>query len=335
MAGVSTPELVAAISNNGGLGSLGLGSSSVDHALAQIRRTRESTIQSFNVNFFCHERARFRQEINQTWLEHLRRHFLDQHVEPPTELHEIYRPIDDNEAMVDMLLHEKPRVVSFHFGLPAVETIRSLQGYGARVLVSVTSLHEGQIAQSAGVDAVVAQGYEAGGHRGNFDASIDDAISLTPLLQILVDKLEVPIIAAGGIMNGRGISAALAHGAIGAQLGTAFLLCPEAGTTAGHRKALKSPAACNTTITRAISGRPARGITGIFQNQIEPVDRAQIPDYPIAYDAAKRLNAAAQARNNLSYLPNWAGQAAALCRELPAAQLIECLVNELAQSRTE
>ncbi|NNC23244.1 nitronate monooxygenase [Salinisphaera sp. USBA-960] len=329
MAGATTPELAAAVSNSNALGSLGLGSSSVDQARHQIRTLRQLTDKPFNVNFFCHQPPRTQEDKVQAWIQHLRPYFEANDADVPSTLESIYPPIDANDAMVAMINAEQPHVVSFHFGVPKADIIRSIQAYGGRVLVSVTTLQEGYAAEASGVDAVIAQGIEAGGHRGCFDAQKDEAIGLTSLLQVLVSHLNIPIIAAGGIMDGRGINGTLALGALGAQLGTAFLLCPESNTGSEHRALLKSDAAVSTSVTRAISGRPARGITGVFQRQIEPTDMDRIPDYPIAYDAARQLNTAAKSNNNLAFSPNWAGQSAIMCRELPASELVSQLVNEM------
>lgn len=327
MAGVTTPALAAAVSNAGALGGLGLGSSTVDQAREQIRQTRALTDAAFNVNFFCHRQAQRDVAREQAWCEYLRPHFAAYNAEPPTALRDIYRPFDDNPEMLAMLLEQQPAVVSFHFGVPQTATIEAIQGYGGRVLVAVTSLQEGQQAVAAGVDAIVAQGVEAGGHRGNFDAEHDEEMALLPLLSTLTDQLSIPVIAAGGIMNGRGVIAAEALGAAGVLLGTAFLLAPEAATSEAHRQMLCSDAAQHTAITRAISGRPARGMVGVFQRDIEPYS-GDLPAYPVAYDAAKQLSAAAKARGSMVYLPNWAGQGAPQCRRLPAATLVDAIITE-------
>ncbi|WP_018717006.1 NAD(P)H-dependent flavin oxidoreductase [Arhodomonas aquaeolei] len=329
MAGVSTPALAAAVAEAGGLGSLGLGGSGVEQARGQIRELRALTAQPFNVNFFCHTRPRNRPAVTRAWLERLRPHFEAQHAEVPESLDEIYVPIDANPAMVAMLCEEQPPVVSFHFGVPGVDIVRSIHGYGGRVLISVTTPAEGQAAEAAGADAVVAQGIEAGGHRGNFDAGEDEALGLMPLVRRLVARLSVPVIASGGIMDGPGIRAVLALGAVGAQLGTAFIPCPESAATAAHRTALRSDSAARTAVTRAISGRPARGVAGVFQDEIGRCDDDSVPDYPLAYDAAKQLHAAARAAGSTAYSPNWAGQGAPLCREMPAGVLVARLVQEL------
>jgi nitronate monooxygenase len=235
--------------------------------------------------------------------------------------------------MLATLLAEKPRVVSFHFGLPSADRIRALRNAGIVLLASATNLTEGRAVASAGVDAVVAQGYEAGGHRGVFDPDGEDScLGTMALTRILARELRIPVIAAGGIMDGAGIAAVLRLGAVAAQLGTAFIACPESDADAGYRAALGSDSANHTIMTRAISGRPARCLRNRFTQLGQAVPPDQIPDYPIAYDAGKALNAAGKARQEAGYATQWAGQGAPLARALPAAQLVEVLVAELAEA---
>ena len=229
-----------------------------------------------------------------------------------------------------MLLAEQPRVVSFDFGLPAAERIQALRDRGIVLLASATTLAEGRLAAAAGVHAVVAQGYEAGGHRGAFDPdAADDRLGTVALTRLLVRDLDVPIIAAGGIMDGAGIAAVLRLGAAAAQLGTAFIACPESDADAGYRAALASDAAHHTTMTSAISGRPARCLRNEFTTLGASVSPRQIPAYPIAYDAGKALHAAAKSAGDYGYGAQWAGQGAPLARAMPAADLVATLASEI------
>jgi nitronate monooxygenase len=224
-----------------------------------------------------------------------------------------------------------PPVVSFHFGLPAANRVRALKGAGCCLLATATSVAEADAARRAGIDAVVAQGVEAGGHRGVFDpAAPDMGLGTAVLTKALVVRSGLPVIAAGGIMDGRGITEALALGAEAAQLGTAFVLCPESSADADYRHALAGPAAANTVMTRAISGRPARCLANRFTAWAQANDMADCPDYPIAYDAGKALHAAARARGEGGFGAQWAGQGAPLARALPAAALVRALVAEMA-----
>jgi len=329
MAGVSSPALAAAVSNAGALGSIGVGATDAQGARRMIAAVRERSKRSLNVNVFCHQPARADGLVEAAWLEHLRPHFERFGAKPPLHLTEIYRSFTEDGAMLAALLADKPRVVSFHFGLPSAERIRALRAAGIILFASVTSVAEGRTAVDAGVQAVVAQGYEAGGHRGVFDADADDdCLGTVALTRLLVRQLDVPVIAAGGIMDGAGIAAVLRLGASAAQLGTAFLACPESDADAGYRQALASTAAYHTVMTRAISGRPARCLSNGFTVLGASVASRQIPSYPIAYDAGKALNSAAKAAHESGYGAQWAGQGAPLARELPAAELVSVLAEE-------
>jgi nitronate monooxygenase len=236
--------------------------------------------------------------------------------------------------MLEVLLVEKPRVVSFHFGLPPTDRIRALREAGIMLLATATNLTEGTAAAESGVHAVVAQGYEAGGHRGVFDPDAeDDCLGTLVLTRLLVNALEIPIIAAGGIMDGAGIASALRLGASAVQLGTAFVACPESDADTGYREALASDAANHTVMTWAISGRPARSLRNAFTVLGSGIPAHQIPAYPIAYDAGKALNAAAKLAHEAGYGAQWAGQGAPLARELPAAELVLALAAELDRAR--
>lgn len=330
MAGVSTAELAAEVSNAGALGSIGVGAIDADGARRMIAAFRARSPRSLNVNVFCHQPAVANPPLESAWLELLRPHFEHQRAKPPAALEEIYRSFVDDDAMLAMLLAEKPRVVSFHFGLPSAERIRALREAKIVLLASATNLDEARAAERAGAQAVVAQGYEAGGHRGVFDPNADDdCLGTLALTRILVRELAVPVIAAGGIMDGAGIAAALRLGAAAAQLGTAFIACPESSADVGFRKALASDSANHTIMTRAISGRPARCLRNRFTALGAAVSTKQIPAYPITYDAGKALNAAAKAAGEPGYGAQWAGQGAPLARALPAAELVRLLADEL------
>jgi nitronate monooxygenase len=329
MAGISSPALAAAVANAGALGSIGVGATDAQGARRMIAAVRERSKRSLNVNVFCHQRASADGAAEAAWLEHLRPHFERFGAEPPLRLTEIYLSFLEDDAMLAALLADKPRVVSFHFGLPSAARIRALREAGIVLLATVTSVAEGRAAVDAGVQAVVAQGYEAGGHRGVFDVDAEDeCLGTLALTRLLVCRLDGPVIAAGGIMDGAGIAAALRLGARAAQLGTAFLACPESAADAGYRRALASDAAYHTVMTRAVSGRPARCLRNRFTVLGADIPHRQIPSYPIAYDAGKALNSAAKAAQEAGYGAQWAGQGAPLARELPAAELVSILAAE-------
>ena len=330
MAGTSSPALAAAAANAGALGSIGVGAVNAAAANKMIAEFRALSTRSLNVNVFCHRPAVSDPARESAWLERLRPEFQRLGSEPPRQLTQIYPSFIADRPMLEMVLSAKPTVVSFHFGVPAVETVRALREAGIVTLASATNFEEAHIAVRAGVDAVVAQGYEAGGHRGVFDPNAhDDRLGTFALTRVLVRKLDVPVIAAGGIMDGAGIAAVLKLGASAAQMGTAFVGCPESDADAGFRAALASDAAFHTTMTRVISGRPARCLANRFTAWGCDVEPAAVPDYPIAYDAGKALNAAGKRANEPGFGAQWAGQGAPLARFLPAAQLIRTLISEM------
>ncbi|WP_028080941.1 NAD(P)H-dependent flavin oxidoreductase [Solimonas soli] len=328
MAGTSTPALAAAVCNAGALGSIAVGAGSVPQAREAIRATRALTARPFNVNVFCHRPARADAAREAAWTRYLAPWFAESGATPPPALREIYTSFAVDDAMLAMLVAEKPAIVSFHFGLPPDAFVRALKHAGIVLLATATTLDEARQCVAAGVDAVVAQGYEAGGHRGVFDPAHDARIGTLALTRTLARRIERPVIAAGGIMDGAGIRAALALGAGAAQLGTAFVACPESAADAAYRAALLAPDA-RTAVTAAISGRPARGLVNRFVAEIDGANAPAIPDYPIAYDAGKALHAAAKARGSGAFGAQWAGQGVALARALPAADLVAALIAEM------
>lgn len=330
MAGAGTPALAAAVANAGGLGALGIGASDVDTARRMIRETRALTAKPFNANLFCHRPAIADPQREAHWLQWLAPRFAEFGAEPPPTLREIYASFVVDDAMLAMLLEERPAVVSFHFGLPNPDAIAALKQAGIVLFATATQAHEARAIADAGVDAIVAQGIEAGGHRGVFDPDGgDDQLGTLALTRLLVRCGELPVISSGGIMDGAGIAAALALGAQAAQLGTAFLACPESAIDAGFRCALLDDGPRQTTFTASISGRIARSLRNRFTALDSDPQRPRVPDYPIAYDAGKALHAAAKSRGEYGYGAQWAGQGAALTRSLPAGELVATLDAEL------
>lgn len=330
MAGTATPELAAAVSNAGGLGSLGLGSSTVGQAQEAIARTRALTTAPFNVNFFCHRPPAADPARERVWLRYLAPLFAEFDASPPSSLYDPYTSFNENTAMHDMLLQERPAVVSFHFGIPPANVVRRLKEAGMVLMATATTLAEAMAIQDAGLDFIIAQGWEAGGHRGLFDDHVkDQELTTMALLGLLVKNCSIPIIAAGGIMNGAGIRAVLRLGACAAQMGTAFVLCPESAASPAYRDALSAGKTVQTRITAAISGRPARGIVGRMHTEVDTRGRPILPDYPICYVAAKALQSAARAHDNHDFASHWAGQGAPLARAMPAAELMQILTGEI------
>ena len=333
MAGVSSSAMAAAVSEAGALGSIAVGATDAGGALAMIASVRERTRRPFNVNLFCHRPAVANGNVERAWIDRFRDMFGQYGATPPDHLSEIYQSFVTDDAMLRMLVAERPAVVSFHFGLPPAEAIGALRDAGIVLFASVTNLAEARAVEAAGVDAVVAQGWEAGGHRGVFDPDApDDRIGTAALVRHLVGAVDLPVIAAGGIMDGAGIAAALRLGAAAAQLGTAFLASDESLADAGYRAALASDAAHRTAMVRAVSGRPARILANNFAALDADIVPAAIPDYPIAYDLGKALNAAARARGEYGFGAQWAGQGAPRLRAMAAADLVATLTAELSSA---
>jgi nitronate monooxygenase len=332
MAGVSTPSMAAAVSNAGGLGSIGVAAVGFKAARRMIVDVRAATDRPFNVNVFCHRPAVADAAKEAAWIARLAPEFRQFGAEPPSGLTEIYKSFVEDDDMLAMLLQERPKVVSFHFGLPPAERIAALKNAGIVLLATATNLEEARSVAVAGIDAVVAQGYEAGGHRGVFDpVAHDDRLGTIALTRLLVRTLELPVIAAGGVMDGAGVAACLMLGAGAVQLGTAFVACPESAADAGYRAALLGPSSQHTVLTTAISGRPARCLANRFTAIGEDVAAKAVPAYPIAYEAGKALHAAAKAAGESGYGAQWAGQGAPLARSMSAAKLIAELVAEMEQ----
>lgn len=328
MAGVSTPALAAAVSNAGGLGSLGIGASSVKQARDAIEAVRAATDKPFNVNVFCHEKAQRDARIEAEWIDRLAPLFREFETEPPQHIDEIYRSFIEDDEALSMLLETRPAVVSFHFGLPSPDRIAALRAAGIRTMATATNVAEAEAIEAAGIEAIVAQGIEAGGHRGMFDPqAADEQLSMAVLTRLLVTRGRLPVVAAGGIMDGQGVRAALDLGVAAAQLGTAFVLCPESSANAAYRTMLKSERAGETRLTAVISGRPARGLVNRFMRECDVLG-AKPAAYPVAYDVGKQLHAAAVKHGVEEFGAFWAGQGAPLAREMSATELLEILARE-------
>jgi nitronate monooxygenase len=330
MAGVSTPRLAAEVSNAGALGSLGLGASNAAQARKMLDEARGLTRGPINANVFCHVPARRDAARETAWLRHLAPLFAEANIAAPTGLEEIYKSFNDDEDMFRMLLDFRPEVVSFHFGLPSSERIAAFHAAGVYTMATATSPQEARAIEDAGIKAIVAQGFEAGGHRGVFDQDApDEQLSTAVLVRLLAKQTRLPIIAAGGVMDGAGIKAMLDLGAAAAQLGTAFILCPESSATPAHRANMKSERAGVTRMTAVISGREARGIVNRLIEHGEAPGSPPPAAYPVAYDAAKQLHAGASKAGNHEFAAQWVGQGAPLAREMPAAEMVKTLAEEM------
>lgn len=329
MAGVSTPHMAAEVSAAGALGGIAVGAMDAAGAALAIAEVRARTDKPFNVNLFVHAEPRADAERERAWCDGLAPLFAEHGARPPAALRNIYRSFVDDPDMQAMLIETAPPVVSFHFGLPPPEIVAALHRRGILLLATATSPAEARAVAAAGIDGIVAQGIEAGGHRGMFDPKADDdALGTATLTRLLARTMPVPVISAGGIMDGAGIAAALALGAVAAQLGTAFIPCPESAASDAYRARLAGPAALHTRMTNLISGRPARALPNCFTALSGRLSGLTPPDYPRAYDAGKALDAAARAAGEAGFGAHWAGEGAPLARAMPAARLVETLRSE-------
>jgi nitronate monooxygenase len=278
------------------------------------------------VNFFCHTPPQPDATTQAHWLQALAPFHSEWGIDPSTLASGPGR-VPFNAETADVLARHRPAVVSFHFGLPAPALLDSVKAWGAKVLCTATTVEEGLWLQTQGVDAVIAQGLEAGGHRGHFlNDDLSRQFGTLALVPQLVAALQVPVIAAGGIATHAAVAAARALGASAVQVGTAYLLCPEATTSAVHRAALQSPQAHHTALTRLFTGRPARGIVNRVMRELGPMHPAA-PAFPLATTAMAPLRSAAEAQGSGDFSPLWAGQAAPLCRPQTAADLTKWLAS--------
>jgi nitronate monooxygenase len=330
--GPSTPELVAAVSNAGALGSLGaayLTGPAIREAVAAIRRLSD---RPFAINLFVPEREApdlSRIPAAQARLAPYRAELGLPTPPLPTPLTIPYA------EQLDAVLEARPALFSVIFGIPDEGSIRAFRARGTLVAGTATTVAEARLLEQAGVDAVIAQGSEAGGHRGTFAAPFEDAmIGTTALVPQVADAVRLPVLAAGGIMDGRGIAAALALGASAAILGTAFLACAEAGTDASYRRALAESSAGDTAVTRAFSGKPARGLRNRFMEEVGP-HAADIAPFPVQNALTRDIRAVAARLGRGDLLSRWAGQGAPMARAMPAGELVATLVRELAEARAQ
>ena len=321
MAGVQGSALAIAVSQAGGLGSLPCAMLSADAMRAELAAIRAATDRPFNVNFFCHDQPPADAAREAAWRARLAPYHREFGIDPAAIPAGPGRAPFSAEA-VDVLEAFRPPVVSFHFGLPAPGLLARVKGWGATVLSSATTVDEALWLEAHGADVVIAQGAEAGGHRGMFLTG-DPAtqVGLFALLPQVVRAVKVPVVAAGGVADAAGVRAAMALGAAGVQIGTAWLLCPEATTGAVHRAALASPAARETAITNVFTGRPARGIVNRLIREVGPIS-ADAPAFPHATGAVAPLRAKAEAAGSGEFTSMWAGQNVSGCRAVPAAELV-------------
>ncbi len=328
MAGVQGSALAIAVSNAGGLGSLPCAMLSPDAMRSELAAIRAQTDKPFNVNFFCHTSPAFSAEREAAWRMVLSPYFEELGIDAGSIAAGSGRAPFSHEA-ADVLEELKPPVVSFHFGLPAADLLARVRAWGATILSSATTVEEALWLEAQGCDAIIAQGLEAGGHRGHFlSEDLTAQVGTFALVPQVVQAVKVPVIAAGGIADAQGVAAAMQLGAAGVQIGTAYLLCPEATTSAVHRAALRSEAVRHTALTNVFSGRPARGIMNRLMREIGPMSPA-VPEFPLASSAVAPLRAKAESLGRGDFSTLWSGQNAGGCREIPAAELTRDLTSLL------
>jgi nitronate monooxygenase len=326
MAGVQGSTLAAAVSNAGGLGSLPCAVLSPAAAREELHALHAATSRPFNVNFFCHPTPTPDPQREAAWRAALTPYYeefgLDVNAIPAGPGRESF-----GDEAAEILAEAPPAVVSFHFGLPEARLVDRVRATGAMVLSSATTVDEALWLQAHGVDAVIAQGLEAGGHRGMFlTDDVTTQVGTLALVRQVVEAVDVPVIAAGGIADPRGVAAALALGASAVQVGTAYLCCPEATTSAVHRAALRSEAARHTALTNLFTGRPARGIVNRVIRELGPISAAA-PAFPLATTAITPLRAQVEGRGSGDFSPLWSGQNASGCTDDPAGQLTRALAG--------
>lgn len=320
MAGVQDAALAIAVSNAGGLGSLPCALLSPRGMRDELTALKAQTRRPFNVNFFCHAPPVVCAEREALWRAALSPYYEEYGIDASTIPAGPGRAPFSSET-ADMLSEFRPAVVSFHFGLPAPELLARVRALGSKILASATTIAEALWLEAHGADAIIAQGVEAGGHRGIFlSEDLTTQVGTFALLPQIAKRVRLPVIAAGGIADSAGVAAAMALGAAGVQIGTAYLLCPEATTSAIHRAALKSEAAAHTALTNVFTGRPARGIVNRIIRELGPISDVA-PAFPLATGAIAALRTKAESVGSGDFSPLWSGQNASGCREIPAAQL--------------
>jgi nitronate monooxygenase len=335
MAGVQLHALAVAVGEAGALGSLPAAMLSPAALRDELQAIHAKTARPFNLNFFCHTEPAADAPADAAWLSALRPYYAELGVDAVQAAGGASRaPFGD--AAAALVEEFRPPVLSFHFGLPPPDLLQRVKRTGAFVLSSATTVDEARWLEAHGADAVIAQGLEAGGHRGHFlSDDLSRQLGSLALLPQVKAAVRVPVIAAGGIADAAGVAAAMALGADAVQVGTAYLLCDEATTSAVHRAALCSEAAAHTALTNLFTGRPARGIVNRVMRELGPLRAPPHPAFPRAAAAIAPLRAAAEARGSGDFSPLWSGQNHRGCRSVPAAELTRALCRGFTSSETE
>jgi nitronate monooxygenase len=328
MAGVQGSALAVAVSNAGGLGSLPAAMLTPDGLRDEISAITAATSKPYNVNFFCHLPPTPDPDREARWRDRLAPYYRELGIDPRTIQAGPGRAPFNHDA-ADVLAQFKPPVVSFHFGLPSKDLLHRVRQWRPAIISSATTVDEARWLEAQGVDAIIAQGVEAGGHRGMFlSDDLTTQVGTFALVPQIVRAVRAPVIAAGGIADAAGVAAALALGAAAVQVGTAYLLCPESTTTRVHRETLSSPRALHTALTNVFTGRPARGIVNRLIAEVGPMSPAA-PAFPLATSAVMPLRSKAEGHGSGDFSPLWSGQNPSGCKNIPAAELTRELAARL------
>src|SRR3954469_2988333 len=324
MAGSVGSEMVIAVSDAGGLGSLPCAMLSPEQMRTEFDIIRQRTSRPINLNFFCHAPPVANPAREEAWRRRLQSYYVELGLDPNAPVPSANRAPFDS-TMCDLVEEFTPEVVSFHFGLPERALLDRVRATDAKIISSATTVDEARWLADQGCDAIIAQGYEAGGHRGVFLTNdISTQAGTMALVPQVVDAVKVPVIAAGGVADARGIVAALVLGASAVQIGTAYLFCPEAKVSAVHREALKKAKDNDTVLTNVFTGRPARGMLNRIVRELGPMSDLA-PEFPLAAGAVTPLRSRSEVNGSGDFVPLWSGQAASLAPRLPARELTEKL----------
>jgi nitronate monooxygenase len=323
MAGVAFSEMVVAVSEAGGLGSLACALLTPKQIAQEVKTIRQQTSRPINLNFFCHQPPKADAQREAAWRNVLEPYFIELGLDPAVLPSSSSGRAAFDSAMCDLLAELRPDIVSFHFGLPDKTLVARVKAMDVKILSTATTVQEAQWLENEGCDAIIAQGSEAGGHRGMFlTDDVSAQIGTLSLVPQVVDSVKVPVIAAGGIADARGIAAAFALGAAAVQIGTAYMLSPEAKTNPLHRQALKSKN--ETVLTNVFTGRPARAIVNRMIRETGPMSKSA-PDFPLAGGFSAPLRAKSETNGSTDFTPMWSGQSARLARELSAKEITKWL----------
>ncbi|MBL4681524.1 MAG: nitronate monooxygenase [Pseudomonadales bacterium] len=328
MAGAQDSKLCIAVSKAGALGSLPCAMLNTEMIEQEVLKIRSATKNPINLNFFCHQALDFSEEKEILWRQNLAPYYKEHNIDAPPIKSKMGRhPFNsENLSLIERL---KPEVISFHFGLPEAALWDRLRDCGAKLISTATTLEEALYLESQGVDAVISQGLEAGGHRGHFlDPNLSLQLPNEQLLARLVEHLNIPVISAGGIFESGSVKAAMDQGAAGVQVGTSYLLCHESRISSLHRQALQSTLAKETALTNLFSGRPARGIVNRLMKEVGPLSTI-VPDFPMAGSATLSLRKAAEKKGSVDFTPLWSGVNNQGCREISATEMTQLLVKEI------